>query len=96
MDFRASRGNWGGWNDADESDAYSAFPICETRIPAPVPGEVVLGKKREEKIRRPLEPLAQCVANLAQARIAHTNLWSSKRTLDAHSHRVAHLVLARS
>ena len=39
MDFRASRGNWGGWNDADESDAYSAFPICETRIPAPVPGE---------------------------------------------------------
>ena len=29
----------GGWNDADESDAYSAFPICETRIPAPVPGE---------------------------------------------------------
>ena len=31
MDFRASRGNFGGWNDASNADDYRAFPICGTR-----------------------------------------------------------------
>ena len=39
MDFRQRLTRFGEWNDATMDQGYEMFPLCETSIPAPVPGE---------------------------------------------------------
>lgn len=39
IDFRQRLTRFGEWNDATMDQAYEMFPLCETSIPAPVPGE---------------------------------------------------------
>ena len=39
IDFRTRIQRSGEWNDAQTTDDYEMFPLCETVIPAPVPGE---------------------------------------------------------
>jgi hypothetical protein len=39
MDFRQRLTRFGEWNDATMDQGYEEFPLCETSIPAPVPGE---------------------------------------------------------
>ena len=39
QDFRERLTRFGEWNDATMDQGYEMFPLCETSIPAPVPGE---------------------------------------------------------
>ena len=41
LDFRQRLSRNGEWNDATTSQDYEMFPLCETSIPPPVPGDPV-------------------------------------------------------
>jgi len=41
LDFRERLTRFGEWNDATMDQGYEMFPLCETSIPAPVPGEAM-------------------------------------------------------
>jgi hypothetical protein len=47
LDFRQRIQRFGEWNDASSAQEYEMFPLCETSIPNPVPGDVLTwGKPR--------------------------------------------------
>ena len=39
LDFRERLTRYGEWNDATNDQSYEMFPICETSIPRPTPGD---------------------------------------------------------
>ena len=41
IDFRERLQRAGQWNDATQAEDYEMFPLCETNIPQPVPGEAM-------------------------------------------------------